>query len=107
MDEKSDEDELHISVCILTIFSQERFAAIKLLDYILDSVVKGILRIDAITWDIADSRHQISGRDDLRNPKRMYYFLFRNLLSYRWRNDAAWNIYADESTKNLGHTYGI
>jgi len=87
--------------------ARERFAALHILDYMLEKAISGLLRVDTITWDIEDSRHKIQSRSDIRNLRRMYYFLFKDVLGEHWPAEAVWQIYPDESSSdpwsNLGY----
>ena len=78
--------------------ARERFAAIKMINFAVKYAHAGILRIDALIWDINDSRHNIQGRDDIANLQRMYYHLFRNVLRMRWPDNAVWQLFPDEHT---------
>ena len=78
--------------------ARNRFAALKLLDHVIEWVMKGGLRVDTLTWDIEDSRHSIAQRSDIRNLRRMYYFLFRNVLARRWPGDCVWELRPDETS---------
>ncbi|MFN8480113.1 MAG: DUF3800 domain-containing protein [Kouleothrix sp.] len=80
--------------------ARERFAALHMLDYMLEKARTNLLRVDVITWDVEDSRHKIQGRSDIRNLRRMYYFLFKDVLGKRWPVEAIWQIYPDESSTN-------
>ena len=53
------------------------------------------LRIDVLTWDIEDTRHDVEGRDDLLNLAVMYYHLYRNVFRSRWDSTAAWRLSPD------------
>ena len=86
--------------------ARERHAAVEIVNYMIAKAAERSLRIDVMTWDINDSRHRIRGRSDLQNLKRMYYFLFRDVLFKRWPSDTIWNIFVDESTnKPWGHLH--
>lgn len=54
------------------------------------------IRIDILTYDLQDSRHNILGRDDIENLERMYYKLIRNCCE-RWRR-TEWEFYPDENS---------
>jgi hypothetical protein len=54
------------------------------------------IRIDILTYDLQDSRHNIQGRDDFRNVERMYYKLIRNCCE-RW-SKLKWEFYPDENS---------
>ena len=77
--------------------ARERFAAEKLVDFTIENALAGALRVDALIWDVKDSRHQIKGRDDVANLQRMYYHLFRNALS-RWLGDNTWMLLPDQNS---------
>jgi hypothetical protein len=76
--------------------ARDRFAANYLLDQTVKYAVADKLRIDALIWDISDSRHAINKRDDIANLERMYYHLFRNVLKNRWPNGSTWGLFPDE-----------
>ena len=73
-----------------------RFAALKMLDYAVRHTCAKIVRADMLTWDIEDSRHRITGRDDIANLQRMYYHLLKNVLRTRWPADSIWRLCPDE-----------
>ena len=75
-----------------------RFAAIKVIDLVIDEAVKGNLRVDVIIWDTEDSRHKIVGRDDNENLRWMYFQLFRNVLRLRWSSNSKWILFPDENS---------
>jgi hypothetical protein len=74
-----------------------RFAAQKIVDFIIERVLCGALRVDVLIWDIEDSRHRIRGRDDVANLQRMYYHLLNNALK-RWPGDNRWALYPDRNS---------
>lgn len=76
--------------------AKERFAAEKMCNFAIEKACNGQLRVDVLIWDIQDSRHNVSGRDDIANLQRMYYHLFRNVLRLRWPKNAVWRLYPDE-----------
>jgi hypothetical protein len=78
--------------------ARERFAALKLLDFVVKNSMNGEMRVDVLTWDIEDSRHKVKKRDDIANLQRMYYHLFRNVLCERWPDNCSWNLCPDEHT---------
>lgn len=78
--------------------AKERFAAVKMSQFAVEAACAGKLRLDILIWDIQDSRHNVKGRNDVANLQRMYYHLFRNVLSNRWPDDAVWCLYPDENT---------
>lgn len=74
-----------------------RFAAQKIADFVVERALCGALRVDAVIWDIEDSRHKILGRDDVANLQRMYYHLLKNALG-RWPGDNSWALYPDRNS---------
>ncbi|HUV15256.1 MAG TPA: DUF3800 domain-containing protein [Pelolinea sp.] len=75
-----------------------RFAAEKIIDFIFNCLLSNILRVDVLIWDTHDSRHSILGRDDINNLQRMYFHLFKNVLSKRWPSGSDWFIFPDENS---------
>ena len=55
------------------------------------------IRIDVLTWDIFDSRHNITNRDDIANLKYMYYKVLIH-IARQW-NQVHWNLYPDNNSK--------
>jgi len=78
--------------------ARERFAAIKLIGFMMEHAWTGHLRIDLLVWDTEDRRHKIPGRDDIANLGRKYYHLFRNTLKNRWLAGSAWLLKPDENS---------
>ncbi|MEM7769232.1 MAG: DUF3800 domain-containing protein [Cyanobacteria bacterium P01_A01_bin.37] len=76
--------------------ADKRFAARKLLQYAVEQVHQGVLRIDVLTWDTHDARHDIRGRDDLANLQRMYHHLLKNVMRERWPSNSTWLLCPDE-----------
>lgn len=76
----------------------DRKAALKMVRWAVDKACAGVLRLDVLTWDIEDSRHRVLGRDDTANLQRMYYHLFKNVLSARWPDGSIWRLCPDEHT---------
>jgi len=74
----------------------DRKAALEMLACAVNNACTGILRVDVLTWDIQDSRHRISKRDDIANLQRMYYKLFKDVLCVRWPDDSIWYLCPDE-----------
>ena len=75
-----------------------RFAAKMLIDYVIKMCLEKHLRIDVLIWDIEDSRHKISKRNDQANLQRMYYHLFNCTLKKRWPSDSTWELFPDEQS---------
>lgn len=78
--------------------ARERFAAIKMCEFVVDAACQGSLRLDVLVWDIEDSRHKVPQRDDVANLQRMYYHLFKYVLRTRWPDGSIWALYPDENT---------
>lgn len=55
------------------------------------------IRLDIITWDTHDRRHDVRFRDDTENLKRMYYHLLAQII-YHWRVPKLIGFYPDEKT---------
>lgn len=70
-----------------------KFCAERFESFIFDHHDK--IRMDILIWDMDDSRHKSSGRDDNENLARMYYHLIQNTLSKRWDNDSTWLLVPD------------
>jgi len=78
--------------------AQYRFAAKEMIDYSFGLLMKGIMRVDVLMWDIMDSRHHIFGRDDKKNLQIMYYHLIENTLCTRWPPSSLWYLFPDENS---------
>ena len=78
--------------------ARDRFAAIKLVDFVVYHAISDDIRVDTLIWDTEDARHNIQGRDDTENLQRMYYHLFRNVLQERWPVDSTWDLFPDENS---------
>ena len=78
--------------------AKTRFGALAMLNFTVRKACEGIIRVDSLTWDTEDRRHQIPGRDDIANMQRMYYHLFRNVMCVRWPDGSSWCLYPDENT---------
>ena len=78
--------------------ARERFAAIKLINELILLAQKNLIRVDVLIWDTQDSRHQVTGRDDIANLQRMYYHLFKNVLKARWPGQNKWFLFPDENS---------
>jgi len=76
--------------------SKERKAANELLELLVDLSKQGLIRADVIVWDTHDPRHDLPGRDDVKNLERMYYHLLSNALRKRWLNGCNWVLCPDE-----------
>ncbi len=78
--------------------AKSRFAALSLINYVVNSAADKVLRVDILSWDMQDGRHRIPKLDKIANLQRMYYHLFRNVLRIRWPDDAVWQLRPDEHT---------
>ena len=78
--------------------AKQRFAAEKMCAFAVMMASEGRLRVDVLTWDTQDERHEVRQRDDMQNFVRMYYHLFRNVLRKRWPYNSVWALYPDEHT---------
>ena len=73
--------------------SQNVGRAIAGTDFVFSHLPLG-LRVDVLTWDTEDTRHQVENRDDLANFDRMSYQLYRSVI--RRRNQTArWHLRRD------------
>lgn len=59
--------------------------------YLLSSKIK----IYVLVWDKKDSRHNVPGRCDIQNLKRMYYKIMI-VIKRHWMVNAKWEFYPDE-----------
>lgn len=71
-------------------------AAKKFIDLGIGFSKKNMIRIDVLIWDLKDSRHSISNRDDPANWAYMYYKILR-CISEQW-NHRYWEFYPDEQS---------
>ncbi len=78
--------------------AQMRFAGVKLLDYAIKLLRCGGMRIDVLIWDTLDSRHDVQGRDDCANLERMYFHLFKHVLTSKWHDNACWALCPDQNS---------
>ncbi|MBN1920958.1 MAG: DUF3800 domain-containing protein [Anaerolineae bacterium] len=78
--------------------ARERFAAIKIADWVITRACAQQIRVDVLVWDTYDDRHDVQGRDDIANLQRMYFHLFRNVLANRWPIKSTWKLYPDENS---------
>jgi len=76
--------------------SRYRKLAEQLCDFAIRKVRTNDIRIDVLTWDTQDERHDIRFRDDIRNFHIMYFHVFRNVFKRRWSDDAIWRLCPDE-----------
>lgn len=79
--------------------AKQRFAAEKKINAFFAIHDINRIRLDVIVWDISDSRHSISGRDDAMNLAIMYYHLLNNVFKNRWPDNAIWKFIPDEHSE--------
>lgn len=72
-----------------------KFCAEKIILYCIDLIWKKDARVDILTWDIQDRRHNVRQRDDISNFGRMFFHLFKSVICYRERG-SVWQIFPDE-----------
>jgi hypothetical protein len=76
--------------------SQNHIALAKsYLDASIKMIASGAIKLHVLLWDKHDSRHDIKGRDDMENLKRMYYHNLKQLQKH-WNLDTNWEFYPDE-----------
>lgn len=75
-----------------------RFCAIKIIDYIIDSIINNNIRIDIVIWDTYDSRHCVRNRNDDANFERMFFHLLTSSMKRR-PHLSKWGIYPDEKNE--------
>lgn len=68
----------------------------KFIELAVKYAASGKIRIDVLTYDLQDSRHTVSGRDDIKNLEIMYYKLLRHCCE-KW-NKYDWEFYPDENS---------
>ena len=71
-----------------------RDRAIAVIDVLLACISIGV-RVDVLTWDTKDSRHDVPDRDDVANYERMFFHLHRVLMERR-AAQTRWHIRPDE-----------
>ena len=75
--------------------ARERMAAKKIIDLVFPYLKNKSLRIDVIIWDSYKRKEEIPESNNLILGK-MYYHLFRNVLTRRWPDDAEWMLFPDK-----------
>jgi len=86
-----------------------RLRAMKHVVNTLDSAAaERLCRLDVLTWNIKDSRHNVSDRVDDKNLEVMYYHLCRNVFRNRWPPNSEWALLPDRHSlvdwRNLEET---
>lgn len=69
-------------------------AALRMLDVALTHAKQGHLKIDALSWDRHDSRHDVQGRDDYANLGRMLHHRLVYVL-LKWPELSSWHLSFD------------
>lgn len=75
--------------------AKRRFCAGKLIDSVVDDLLRLEGRVDVLVWDTQDSRHSVPNRDDDKNFERMYFHLHRTLMLRR-DPESVWHLRPDE-----------
>ncbi|MDK1119385.1 MAG: DUF3800 domain-containing protein [Anaerolineae bacterium] len=78
--------------------ARERFDALKMVDFAIAKCLENLIRIDVLSWDTHDTRHNVYKRDDLVNLGLMYYQLSRNVFRKRWPDNSKWKIQPDQNS---------
>lgn len=55
------------------------------------------IKIHVLVWDKHDTRHDVKGRSDIENLKRMYFHNLK-VMKNHWGIDTNWSFYPDEFT---------
>ncbi|NMA94786.1 MAG: hypothetical protein GX974_01950, partial [Clostridiales bacterium] len=66
----------------------------ELLNFLFANIYRYDIRMDIMIWDIYDTRHNIMGRDDLRNYERMFFHLLKYSIEQRPKH-SIWHIRPD------------
>lgn len=72
-----------------------RFAAVKLIDLVLNNFLSRNMRLDILISDNQDSRNKVRKRDNIANFERMFYQLLANSMNRREKG-SIWGVYPDE-----------
>mgnify|MGYP001568944883 CR=1 FL=1 len=75
--------------------ARERFCALKLIDLIYPLIKQKSIRIDTLIWNNYERKDQRAENNNIILSK-MYYHLFKNVLTRRWPSDVEWIIFPDE-----------
>jgi hypothetical protein len=80
--------------------ARQRFAAVKIIDAVIEEACAGSMRVDVLMWDMEDERHKdVFRRDDVANLGRMYHHLFVNVLRSKWPDGSTWSLHPDEHSE--------
>lgn len=72
-----------------------RHCALKLIDSVMDALLRMNARVDTIIWDTHDKRHAVQHRDDNENFGRMFFHLHGKAFKRR-KKESIWKIRPDE-----------
>lgn len=76
----------------------KELVTIKFVEKGIEYCVSKKIRIDILTWDTHDSRHDIIGRDDNENFQMMYYKVLRWVKQCWKHKHMVWDFYPDENS---------
>lgn len=71
-----------------------RYCAIKIIDVVFEFVKEGKIRVDTIIWD-SNKRKDFKKEDDITILGKMYYHLYKNVLTMRWPK-SNWKLHPDQ-----------
>lgn len=54
--------------------ARERFAALKMVDYVTCEAREQRLQVGVLSWDTTDSRHRVPGRGDIRKAINFWWY---------------------------------
>ena len=77
---------------------KKELVAIKFVEKGIEYCVDKKIRMDILTWDTHDSRHEIIGRDDIKNFQMMYYKVLRWVKQCWKHKHRVWDFYPDENS---------
>lgn len=72
--------------------------AIEFVEKGIEYCVNKKIRMDLLTWDTHDSRHEIIGRDDIKNFQMMYYKVLKWVKQCWKHKHIVWDFYPDENS---------
>jgi hypothetical protein len=75
--------------------AKNRHCAQKFIDFVIENLYKYDLRIEILTWDTQDGRHNVHGRDDDANFERMYFKILKRCIERR-KTSSDVRIYYDQ-----------
>lgn len=76
----------------------KEIVAIKFVEKGIEYCVNKKIRMDILTWDTYDSRHEIIGRDDVKNFQMMYYKVLKWVKQCWKHKNMVWDFYPDENS---------